>query len=259
MVQEGTTTDILKEQFIPDHIFIYLVKGSLRIFDGNKHYVFKSGDAFFLRKNTLAKFELLEDVFEPVAFCFEESFLKEFQQKHSLIFTPNYRITDALIEIKANKMIHSFMESIKPYHKGFMELREDFEDLKHEELILILLLERSELSDTLFDFSASEKIDLRAFMNKNYKFNISTQDFAKLTGRSLSSFKRDFKHLFNVTPGRWLTKKRLQEAYFLINTKNQKPVDIYLDLGFESLSHFSVAFKKEFNLTPTQLMSETKG
>ncbi|WP_034671735.1 helix-turn-helix domain-containing protein [Epilithonimonas caeni] len=259
MVKGGIATDILKEQFIPDHIFIYVVKGSLRIFDGNKRYIFKWGDAFLLRKNTLVKFELLEDIFEPVAFCFEESFLKEFQQKHSLIYDPNSGIVDALIEIKTNTIINSFMESIKPYHKGFMELQKGFEDLKYNELLLILLLERPDLSDILFDFAAPAKIDLMAFMNKNYKFNIGILDFAKLTGRSLSSFKRDFKNLFNATPGRWLTKKRLEEAYFLINTKHQKPVDIYLDLGFESLSHFSVAFKKEFNLTPTKLINEIRG
>jgi AraC-like DNA-binding protein len=35
-----------------------------------------------------------------------------------------------------------------------------------------------------------------------------------------------------------LVKKRLEEAYFLMAKKHQKPNDIYLDLGFESLSHF---------------------
>jgi len=59
-----------------------------------------------------------------------------------------------------------------------------------------------------------------------------------MTGRSLSAFKRDFKAIFNETPGRWLIQKRLQEAYFLIDKKNKKASEIYLDLGFEDLSHF---------------------
>jgi AraC-like DNA-binding protein len=47
--------------------------------------------------------------------------------------------------------------------------------------------------------------------------------------------------------------KRLQEAHFLIDEKHKKPSEIYLDLGFEDLSHFSYAFKKLFGLTPTEL------
>ncbi|WP_353959404.1 helix-turn-helix domain-containing protein [Mucilaginibacter aquaedulcis] len=75
--------------------------------------------------------------------------------------------------------------------------------------------------------------------------------FAFLTGRSLSAFKRDFKTIFYDSPGHWLLRKRLQEAYFLLSREGQKPADIYLDLGFESLSHFSVAFKKMFGCSPT--------
>ncbi len=95
-------------------------------------------------------------------------------------------------------------------------------------------------------------------MNKNYKFNVSIERFAYLTGRSLSAFKRDFEKVFNSTPGNWLVQKRLKEAYFLINKKSKKPSDIYLDLGFEDLSHFSFAFKKLFGFAPTQRTTQQK-
>ena len=96
-------------------------------------------------------------------------------------------------------------------------------------------------------------MDLEEFMNRNFKFNISLERFAFLTGRSLSSFKRDFQKTFAATPGNWLKKKRLDEAYFLLSKNNARANDIYLDVGFEDLSHFSFAFKKEFGLAPTEL------
>jgi AraC-like DNA-binding protein len=74
----------------------------------------------------------------------------------------------------------------------------------------------------------------------------------------LSSLKRDFNQVFNDTPNHWLVKRRLQESYFLIGTQHKKPTEIYLDLGFEDLSHFSHAFKKQFGLTPTALSAQTK-
>lgn len=93
-------------------------------------------------------------------------------------------------------------------------------------------------------------------MIKNYKFNVNLERFAFLTGRSLSAFKRDFEKTFNDTPSRWLIQKRLDEAWFLLNKKNKKASDIYLDLGFEDLSHFSFAFKKRFGHSPKELKKQ---
>ena len=95
-------------------------------------------------------------------------------------------------------------------------------------------------------------------MNRNYTFNVSIERFAFLTGRSLSAFKRDFKTVYNETPNRWLIKRRLEEAYFLIDKKHEKPSEIYIDLGFEDLSHFSFAFKKLFGVAPGELVRPKK-
>nr|WP_317166845.1 AraC family transcriptional regulator [Chitinophaga eiseniae] len=125
--------------------------------------------------------------------------------------------------------------------------------MKREELLLILLQKQPDLAGVFFDFGIPQKINMEEFMNKNFTFNVSIERFAFHTGRSLSAFKRDFRAIFNDTPNHWLVKKRLQEAYFLIDKKNPKSSDIYLELGFETLSHFSYAFKKEFGQTPTEL------
>ena len=105
----------------------------------------------------------------------------------------------------------------------------------------------------LFDFQEPYKIDLQTYMNHNYKYNIPLSSFAKLTGRSLSTFKRDFTKIFKTTPERWLQLKRLEQAHHLITNQKQRPSEVYLEVGFENLSHFSFAFKKQFGLTPTEL------
>ena len=253
-ITENVTANILREQFIPDHVFIYIAKGAIRIFDGSRNYMLKTGDAFLARKNRLAKYEFLsaDESFEPVLFCFDEPFLKEFQQKHAPAKSDS-QIRDAFVEIKNDRLISSFIESIKPYYRGVMALDEDFEDVKYEELLIILLKTHPEISSFLFDFAPPEKINLEAFMNKNFAFNVGVERFATLTGRSISAFKRDFKEIYHQPPSQWLVERRLREAYLLISKKGQKPADIYLDLGFKSLSHFSVAFKKQFDCTPAML------
>lgn len=88
-------------------------------------------------------------------------------------------------------------------------------------------------------------------MNQHYQYNGSLDEFAYLTGRSLSTFKRDFEKIFTVTPNRWLLQKRLEDAYYLLKKKKMKATDVCVDVGFKDYLHFSVAFKKLFGIAPS--------
>jgi len=81
--------------------------------------------------------------------------------------------------------------------------------------------------------------------------------FAKLTGRSLATFKRDFKKVFAAAPEKWLLQKRLEMAHYLIGQRKQTPATAYLEAGFENLSHFSTAFKKFFGYMHSGLKQES--
>lgn len=246
--------EILAEQFIPDHVFLYIAKGIIHCYDGNKSYAFKAGEYGIARKNRLARYKIgnIKDEFVPIVFCFDELFLKKFQEKHKATLT-NFKSADTFVKTVTTGLIPNFIRSLQPYYDSSGKIDEAFEDVKFEELLIILLKNQPELAGIFFDFGIPEKINLEEFMNLNFCFNVSVDRFAFLTGRSLSAFKRDFKTIFNDTPNHWLIQKRLREGYFLIDKKNKKPSDIYLDLGFEDLSHFSFAFKKLFGHTPTEL------
>jgi AraC-like DNA-binding protein len=111
------------------------------------------------------------------------------------------------------------------------------------------------VDELLGHFEEPGKLDLVDFMEKNYMFNLPLEKFGYLTGRSLTTFKKDFGKAFGSTPGKWLTQKRLELARYHISEKKRKPSDVYLDVGFEDLSHFSFAFKKHFGYNPTCLVS----
>jgi AraC-like DNA-binding protein len=249
---------ISPEQFVSEHFFLFLTTGVLNGYDGHKHYILKSGECCIVRKNRLARYnkQKVNDQFEKVVVVFDDAFLKRFQSKNKITFTNGETPEGAFIGINKSELIPGFLASLKLYFNNEGEVDERFADVKREELLLILFQKNPELAAILFDFGAPEKINLEAFMNRNFRFNVNIQRFAYLTGRSLSSFKEDFKHIFSETPSRWLTKKRLQEAYFLIDKKGQKPSEVYLETGFEDLSHFSFAFKKLFGIPPSQLAEQ---
>jgi AraC-like DNA-binding protein len=246
---------ISREQFIAEHLFFYLITGTMGGAYGGKDYTLNAGEYGLVRKNRLGRQNNLKghEEVKKVIFVFDEPFLKTFQQKHKII-AARFSSAEPFVSFLPNKLIPNFIHSLIPYYNSFGQIDQRFFDVKREELLLILLQLQPELSGVFFDYGIPGKIDLEEFMNRNYRFNVSVERFAYLTGRSLSAFKRDFKKIFNDTPDHWLVNRRLQESHFLIDKKNKKPTEIYLDLGFEDLSHFSFAFKKLFGVSPTELV-----
>lgn len=128
-------------------------------------------------------------------------------------------------------------------------------ELKLQEALMALLAIDERFVPTLFDFNEPWKIDILDFMDQNYMCDLSIEDIAHYTGRSLATFKRDFKNISDLTPEKWLIKRRLERAYELMKTGKKKVVEVYAEVGFRNPSHFSTAFKKEFGMAPSALLS----
>ena len=141
-----------------------------------------------------------------------------------------------------------------PYFDLKDEFPENIASLKITEAISILREIDKSVDNVLANFDQPGKVDLINFMERNFMFNMPMERLGYLTGRSLSTFNRDFKKHFNNTPQKWLTEKRLQLAYYQLSEKRKKPTEVYLEVGFEDLSHFSFAFKKKYGIAPTQLL-----
>jgi AraC-like DNA-binding protein len=244
------------EQFIPEHVFSYQVSGTLTLNDGNKVYTFNEGDFRFCKRNHLIKF-----IKQPppggecatVSIFLDQETLRNFAIEYG--YQPAKRQEDgaSVMVLKPDPLYKSYMQSLMPYERLTNPANKDLLALKLKEAVLILLQANPALADVLFDFSEPGKIDLEAFMNENFHFNVELKRFAYLTGRSLATFKRDFEKIFHISPSRWLQRRRLQEAHYLISTKGAAPSNIYLELGFEDLSHFSFAFKKMYGVAPSKI------
>ena len=243
------------EQFVPEHVFSYQISGVLTMINAENQYVFNEGDFRFIRRNHLVKFIKQpppNGEFKSVSVYLDQETLRNFSMEYGYKATGHYE-GEAIINLKRDGLCKSFMQSIIPYHQNDIVMSDKLQDLKLREAILILLQTQPELKDVLFDFSEPGKIDLEGFMEKNFHFNVQLKRFAYLTGRSLATFKRDFEKIFSNTPSRWLQQRRLEEAHYLIKEQGKAPSDVYLELGFEDLSHFSFAFKNKYGVAPSKL------
>ena len=85
-----------------------------------------------------------------------------------------------------------------------------------------------------------------------YMNDISMEEIANYTGRSLSTFKRDFKKCSTLSPREWLIRRRLEAARELIRKGGRKVSDICSEVGFKNLSHFSKIYKETYGIPPTE-------
>jgi AraC-like DNA-binding protein len=132
------------------------------------------------------------------------------------------------------------------------ELPPTLAEIKITECLTVLDVCNRDAQRLLSAFDEPSKLDLVDFMEQHFMYNLQLKKFGYLTGRSLTTFKKDFLKVFKTTLGRWLTKKRLELAHYQIFEQKKKPSDVYLDAGFEDLSHFPFAFKKHFGYNPTK-------
>jgi AraC-like DNA-binding protein len=240
------------EHFLPEHMLMKIYSGELEIKYFNRCKVLSAGDTVLVARNQLS--QITKKPKDGAPFKSLTLFLPQQELRDYFAATkaePHHRLME--LQLNRHPLIDSLFESILKYYEIGEELPAELTELKIKEAVAVLKNVQPESLNILTDFSEPGKIDLENFMMKNYQFNVSLDRFAYLTGRSLATFKRDFKRIFLEPPSRWLQQKRLQTAYDLMVNKQLKASDVYLEVGFENLSHFSYAFKNQFGFPPSAI------
>lgn len=132
-----------------------------------------------------------------------------------------------------------------------------FVKMKIQECLYILVSLDGDLYNWLATCNRPQKINLTAFMEKNFRQNVPLAQYAQACGRSLATFRRDCIRELGTTPSRWLIARRLDEAHRLIR-EGQRPCDLLTTLGFESFSHFTRRFKQRFGRLPSECNPATE-
>lgn len=236
------------------HMLIWFISGETKIVQAEATYMFRKGDIFLIPRNQLATIINYPKDGQPhktVVMHLSTAKLREFYA--SLDVKPKASVSQKIRSFNDHPLLESCLASLIPYFE-MKDLPVDIASLKITEAISILRVLDKEIDSVLANFEEPGKIDLVSYMEKNFMFNMTMEKFSYLTGRSLTTFKRDFKNAFNTTPQKWLTKKRLELAHYQFVEKNKKPIDVCYEVGFENLSHFSYAFKKQFGYAPTVLL-----
>jgi AraC-like DNA-binding protein len=78
---------------------------------------------------------------------------------------------------------------------------------------------------------------------------------AKMVSISESKLKKDFKLLYGVPVYEYFQKVRMQAAKDKLLAGGHSVKEVAMELGYSNLSNFTIAFKKEFGLLPSKLLT----
>lgn len=92
---------------------------------------------------------------------------------------------------------------------------------------------------------------VKTFISDNFSEDISLPQLATVGHLSPFHFNRLFKQMTGITPYNYLLQVRLKEAHLQLRHSSQPVTHIAFDTGFNSLEHFSAAYKKQFGLSPS--------
>ena len=92
----------------------------------------------------------------------------------------------------------------------------------------------------------------RSFMREQWATALSLPEIAREACLSPFHFHRSFRAFFGETPHAYLSRLRLDRAAERLRRTDRSITDIALDVGFDSPSNFSRAFKYRFHGSPQE-------
>ncbi len=250
--------DCMCSSMVRDHFLVYLYSGGEYILDeGKRRTVIKPGECVFLKRDNrvnMIKQPKNGEPFMAIFLTFKRNFLRGVYQKFERKELPlkAEKQKHSVIKLPQTPDIKGLFQSLVPYFDSTVEPSDDIMKLKLlEGGVYSLLRIDDKFYATLFDFTEPWKIDILEFLNENYMYDFSLEDIASFTGRSLSTFKRDFKKISKLSPEKWLIQRRLEAAREKLQEDGRTVTDVYVEVGFKNLSHFSSAFKKQYGVAPS--------
>jgi len=241
--------------FLEDHLLFFVLGGKIILHHGKQTYTVCKNEMILLKKATSISYEVEGDedndnLFESLMFCLKDDLIKEFLTLENVsvpridaeMKTSVYPMDDCLI---------SFANSLYPYFNDSSKVNPGALRLKIMELLYSVSDCHKSMFRQILQLRRPVRLDIKNVVEQYYNTPVTLSELAFLSGRSLSSFKRDFQSAYNISPAQWIRIKRLEKAKEMLQETDLPVNEICYTLGFENLSHFSRIFKGHYGQSPS--------
>jgi len=247
-----------REGYISNHVVSIVLAGEQKITTYEEEEIqVRAGEVVFIPRGLYYITDLLpsDGAFESVLFYFDEALIEQFLSKTKVSQLEREAIPEFL-KFGQVPMLQLFVKSLLALYGQGDTADKQILDLKILELLFLLnsQVKAPDFASFLFKLTLPQKRNIKTFMEQNYQKALKVEDYAYLTGRSMSSFRRDFKAYFDMTPQKWLIGKRINQAQSILDQREVNVTDLAEEVGYENVSYFIKEFKAQVGLTPKQYM-----
>lgn len=165
----------------------------------------------------------------------------------------NHRNDYNVKQVQVDLMLDNFRQSIDILLDNPELVDDTMVKLKLKEFIQLLV--KSQNAPSQLDFLAAlfkpNEVEFKKVIQQNVYANLTIKELALLTHLSESSFKRKFKEVFDKSPKKYLTEKKVKRAAELLKSSKDRVSEIAYDVGFDSVSTFNRNFTSFFGKSPS--------
>ena len=254
-----STQEISKQQILLNkNTFSFLQEGTKEVFFDNSSYAINNSQFLLMKSGNCLMTEKLsnvEEYYRSVLLFFSNEDVLKFIRKFELN-APDSKNYYSTYSFSYDVFIKRFVESLLDISKLSKKIQSRILETKFEEIMLYLVeFKGVEFLYSLISNSNNEYQKFIQTIESNQLNKLTIKELSFISNMSVSTFKREFEKHFRSTPSKWFQEKRLEHAAFLLKNNSKRPSDIFEEIGYETLSNFTQAFKLKFGLTPKQYQS----
>lgn len=243
--------------FLEEHLLMMVLDGTATLSYGKQTDVVHKNEMILLKKATSVHYEKEgnsdnRDRFDSLMFCLKDELLKEFLTLQPVALPhATEEITNTVNPM--DECLIAFASSLKPYFNNPASVNPGLLRLKVMEMLYNVSACSKNMFRQILLLRQPIRADIRRVVEQHYASPVTLPELAYLSGRSLSSFKRDFQNTYNMPPAQWIRERRLSKAKEMLQNTQLPVSDVCYSLGFENPTHFSRIFKKQYGVSPSDI------
>lgn len=257
------TIDTNTDHYVAAHVLSVVLKGQLQLesyFEGVR-YLASDNQVVFIPKGRYMISDIIprNGEFEAVFFFFEEDLINDFLRQNSVDSKINDVVNPSLI-LEYSDRLRFFTEACLQLYLKTNSTNKELTKLKLMELLYLIYNsdQKHQFIKLLSSLENKKKRSIIELMSSNFDKPLSIEDYAFLSGRSTTTFRRDFKRQYRTSPKDWLIQKRMEKAEQLLVAGNLNINQVALETGYDNPSHFIQNFKKRFGTSPKQFLIQNR-
>lgn len=261
LIHYQSKTEIIKTKVsFSQYVFSFLSEGQKQIH--NTDGLLSIGHSeFTLITNPVClmteKKSLSSNLYKSCLLTFNDKMLHEFKQKHYVSSSPTpTTLCKNVLKFNYDNYTNNFRSSLEMLPR--QHLSQEILTIKFHEIMLYLLQKEPKLLDSfLSQHHTSLETHFRYSIENNIDSNLNLEELAFLCNMSISTFKRYFNKFYQTSPQKWMTNQRMQKATKLLQ-QGKRPSEIFIILGYKTLSNFTRAYKKHFGVLPSHQLIQKR-